>query len=383
MASMTQLPSQYSFPTNVIFGAGVSKQLSEILQQNKVSRPLIVTDVGVAKLEWFQSLASALNNAAVFSDVHGNPVKSQVEDGIQAFRDHNADSIVAVGGGAATDVAKAIALMIHHPGDLFDYADEKQNADADVPFLIAIPTTAGTGSEVGHSSVISDDQTKVKKVISSPKLLPKIVLADPTLTLGLPPHITAATGLDALTHLIEAFLAQGHQPLCDGIALEGMRLVSESLVSCYTFAKNGDKGSEEHLQARSKMLDASMMGAIAFQKGLGANHSCAHALSTVCDLHHGLANAIMLPYVMAFNMVGSEARFERMQDAVNTSEGFVDWIRNLNQELEIPNKLSEVGVTEGHLDQLVDIACADSCHDLRPRVVTANDFRALFTEALN
>jgi alcohol dehydrogenase class IV len=289
----------FNFPTPIRFGAGSRKEVGPHLLAQGFSRPLIVTDKGVAQQAFFAEFVSLLQEQglkpAVFEGIWGNPVKSQVLAGADAFRAADSDSMIGIGGGAALDVAKAIGVCIHNPEDLFSYEDRPGalTIDQPIPYWVALPTTAGTGSEVGRSAVISDDQTHQKKIIFAPSLLARQVFADPELTLGLPPHITAATGMDALTHLVEAFLAQGYHPICDGIALEGMRLVQASLVQAVQ-----EPGS---LQARSDMLLASMMGAIAFQKGLGVVHSCAHALSTVADLHHGLANGIMINHALAFN----------------------------------------------------------------------------------
>ncbi|HEY0706291.1 MAG TPA: iron-containing alcohol dehydrogenase, partial [Polyangia bacterium] len=226
---------QYNFPTRIQFGPGASALVPEALKEAGKSRPLIVTDKGLAPLPPVVDNAALCKKAGlaveVFSGIWGNPVKSQVTAGVEAFRAHKADAIVAIGGGAAIDVAKAIAVMINHPGDLFDYEDEKPGArpiDREIPYYVAIPTTAGTGSEVGRSTVVSDDETHVKKIIFSPALLAKRVFVDPNLTMALPPGVTAATGMDALTHLVEAYLAKGFQPLCDGIALEGMRILARS-----------------------------------------------------------------------------------------------------------------------------------------------------------
>ncbi len=264
-----------------------------------LERPLIVTDRGIAPLPLLSKFIADLHrlDVAVYSDIWGNPVKSQVDNGVAAFRKHRADSIIGLGGGAALDVAKAIALMAVHEGDVLQYAwdhPQVRPIEHELPYFVALPTTAGTGSEVGRSSVISDDATHIKKIIFSPRLLAKAVFADPELTLDLPPAITAATGMDALTHNVESYLSPAYHPLCDGIALEGARIAARSLRTAVREPHN--------LQARSDMLMSSMMGAIAFQKDLGAVHSCAHALSTVADLHHGLANGIMIDHVMRFNL---------------------------------------------------------------------------------
>src|SRR5258706_12784979 len=261
-------------------------------------RLLIVTDMGLAPLQILHDFAESLDALAVkvYAGVHGNPVKKQVDDGAAAYREHKADSVIGFGGGAALDVAKAVAMMAVHEGDVLQYAwDHPQvlpikNA---LPYFIALPTTSGTGSEVGRSSVISHDETHVKKIIFNPVLLAKAVFADPELTLDLPAGVTAATGMDALTHNVESYLSPAYHPLCDGIALEGARIAAHALETAVAMPKN--------IAARSDMMMASMMGAIAFQKDLGAVHSCAHALGTVVDMHHGLANGIMIDHVMRFN----------------------------------------------------------------------------------
>lgn len=381
----------YTFPTTIDFGIGSRHNISAYLKEKKCLRPVIVTDRGVAQLSWLKALHEELQandlNVSLFSEIWGNPVKSQVLAGAAAAQSHDADSLIAIGGGAAMDVSKLIALMMHHPGDLFDYEDGKPGAlpiNKKLPILLAMPTTAGTGSEVGRSAVVSDDATKVKKIIFSPRLLPEKVFADPQVTLELPAHITAATGMDALTHALESFLAKGFHPICDGIALEGLYLISRHLRNAVRFAKKKMGETPEHLEARGQMLNAAMMGAIAFQKGLGANHSCAHALSTICDLHHGLANGIMLPYVMNFNRKEVPKLFDRLARTIGLDSGsdVVTWIEDLKKDIGIPRKLSEVGVTQEQISSLVDIAVGDVCHPLNPRPVTRENFEQLFKEAL-
>ncbi|MCB9526383.1 MAG: iron-containing alcohol dehydrogenase [Myxococcales bacterium] len=387
---------QYNYPTRVRFGAGARHELGRHLKAFGATRPLFVTDRGVAALPWFAELVAAAEadfKVAVFSDMGGNPVLAQVDAGTQAIRAHQADAVVAVGGGAALDVAKVLMLMQHYDGHLWDYEDDVGPFPADdhpiVP-LIALPTTAGTGSEVGRSSVISTDDTHQKKIIFTPRLLPPLVLADPELTLGLPAGVTAATGVDALTHLVEAFLAKGHHAMADGIALEGVRMVAESLVDAVGFAKRGHGNlspaeQAAHVQARATMLEASMMGATAFQKGLGAVHSCAHALSTVCDTHHGLANALMFAPVLRFNMEVVPERLLRLARAVDptATDGaqFIDWVEALKAKVGIPPTLSAAGVPASALDALVPVAVADACHPNNPRPCTAADFRRFYQEA--
>jgi alcohol dehydrogenase class IV len=391
---------QYNFPTRIQFGVGASKLVPDALKEVGKKRPLIVTDKGLAPLPPITESAKALESAglagSVFSGVWGNPVKSQVTAGVEAFRAHKADAVVAIGGGAAIDVAKAIALMINHPGDLFDYEDEKPGArpiDREIPYYVAIPTTAGTGSEVGRSTVVSDDETHVKKIIFSPRLLAQRVFVDPDLTLGLPAVVTAATGMDALTHLVEAYLAKGFQPLCDGIALEGLRLLSKSLIPCVDFARKIAAGQTElrdsaaHKDARGRMLNAALMGGVAFQKGLGVTHSLAHALSTVCDLHHGLANGIMIPYAMAFNKEAVPGRLSDLGAAVGAAspgaDGFLRWLDELKASIGIPRTLDEAGVTRDKLERLVEVATTDACHPNNPRPCSASDFRTLFSRAFS
>src|SRR6186997_1600455 len=279
---------QYNFPTTIRFGAGASKELGDYLLKNNLSRPLIVTDPTVSQLDFFKLIINDLKkkniSTEVFYDIHKNPVKSDVYKGTDAYDHTKRDSVIGIGGGAALDVARAIVLRVNHREDLFKY-DDLVGGDVyvtnDVPHFITIPTTAGTGSEVGRSAIIADDQTHQKKILFSPKLLAKIVFADPLLTMELPPFITAATGMDALTHNMEAYLAKMPHPLCEGIALEGISLISQSL----ELAVN-----KPGIESRTKMLIASLMGAVAFQKGLGVVHSLAHPLSSLLDTHHGLAN---------------------------------------------------------------------------------------------
>jgi alcohol dehydrogenase class IV len=332
-------------------------------------------------------LENADLKVSAFAEILGNPISAQVADGVAAFRKHNADCIIAIGGGAAMDVAKAIALMIHHPGHIFDYEDTSacKPIDQPIPFLVALPTTSGTGSEVGRSSVISDDQTKVKKIIFHPRLLPQLVLADPELTTNLPAPITAATGMDALSHLLESFIAKGFHPICDGIALEGLYLLSRSLEGAVAAAKNPTANPKEALVHRGLMMNASLMGAIAFQKGLGVTHSCAHALSTVCDLHHGLANGIMLPFAMEFNAPAVAARFARVAQVVRSSKDdqndVTEWLHALKKKIEIPARLRDVKVKKEQIPDLVHYAFIDCCHQSNPRVVTKEDFATLFNAA--
>jgi alcohol dehydrogenase class IV len=375
---------QYNFPTTIRFGAGVINELSDYLKKNNLKSPLLVTDPVVAQLDFFSQIKASLErnqiHAEVFHQIHKNPVKSDVYAGSAVYDETKRDSIIGIGGGAALDVARAIVLRINHREDLFKY-DDLIGGDIyvtnDVPHFITIPTTAGTGSEVGRSAIIADDETHQKKILFSPKLLAKIVFADPTLTMELPPSVTAATGMDALTHNMEAFIAKMEHPLCEGIALEGISLIHQSIETAVL---------KPDLQSRSMMMIASLMGAVAFQKGLGVVHSLAHPLSSLLDTHHGLANAINLPYGMAFNISGSEAKFRKIARTLDLSDetgaGVVNYLHELNARVSIPARLREIGVKEEHLDVLADLAVADFAHPNNPKPVTRTDFKNLYEQAL-
>ncbi len=375
---------QYNFPTTIRFGAGAVKELPEHLVAAGLSRPLLVTDPVVAQLDFFQEIKKSLGvrsiSVEVFSDIHKNPVKSDVEKGGEAFVTSGRDSIIGIGGGAAMDVARAITLRIHHRRDLFDY-DDLIGGDiyvtGDVPYFITVPTTSGTGSEVGRSAIISEDDTHRKRILFSPKLLAKIVYADPLLTMDLPPFVTAATGMDALTHNLEAYIARMVHPMCEGIALEGIDLITQSIVKAV---------HQPDLESRSKLMIASLMGAVAFQKGLGVVHSLAHPMSSLLDTHHGLANAVNLPYGMKFNVSGFEPKFRKIARTMELKEesgdAVVERLFALNKELNLPVRLRDAGVKEEHLETLADLAFADFCHPNNPKPVSREDFLNLYREAL-
>ena len=375
---------QYNFPTTIRFGAGVSKELGDYLLKNKLSKPLIVTDPTVAQLDFFKEIVTDLKmkniSTEIFKDIHKNPVKSDVYKGTDVYDATSRDAVIGIGGGAALDVARAIVLRVNHREDLFKYDDligGEVFVTNDVPHFITVPTTAGTGSEVGRSAVISDDETHQKKILFSPKLLARIVYADPLLTMELPSFITAATGMDALTHNMEAYLAKMSHPLCEGIALEGISIINESL----------DKAvNKPDLESRSKMLIASLMGAVAFQKGLGVVHSLAHPLSSLLDTHHGLANAVNIPYGMQFNIEGFEYKFKRIARALElkqeNGEAVVKYLFGLNSKINIPHRLADIGVKREHIETLADLAIADFAHPNNPKAVTREDFKQLYLRAL-
>jgi alcohol dehydrogenase class IV len=376
--------TRFSFPTTIHFGAGARRLAGPHLAERGLRRPLIVTDRGLAALPLIAELEASLKSAglepAVYAGVFGNPTTSQVMNGAAAYRAHGADCVVGIGGGAALDVAKVVGLLATHPGDVIEYVwdhPQVRPIGEALPYFIALPTTSGTGSEVGRSSVISEKDTHVKRVIFSPKILAQAVFADPELTLGLPAAVTAATGMDALTHNVESYLSPAYHPLCDGIALEGTRLAARSLAKAVHEPAN--------ITARADMMMSSMMGAIAFQKDLGAVHSCAHALGTVCDMHHGLANALMIDTVLAWNAEAVPAKFDELAHAVGVgggAEGFLRWLKELKQSIGIAPSLSAAGVKREAIARLVAIATADICHQTNPRPVAAADFERLFTEAM-
>ena len=374
---------QFNFPTIIRFGAGAVTELADYLKSKDIKHPLLVTDPIIATLDFTHTLIRDVQqkgiSIAVFHDIHKNPVKSDVLKGRNAFNSNTCDAIIGLGGGAAIDVARAIVLSVNHREDLFKY-DDLIGGDVfvtnDVPPFITIPTTAGTGSEVGRSAIIADDETHQKRILFSPKLLANIVFADPLLTMDLPAAVTAATGMDALTHNMEAFLAKMSHPICEGIALEGILKIKNAIENAV---------HKPDLASRSDMLIASMMGAIAFQKGLGVVHSLAHPLSSLLDTHHGLANAVNLPYGMEFNMPVCKEKFRRIARTLELKEesgtAVVQWLKELNEKLGIPGKLRDIGVKEEHIDTLADLAFADFAHPNNPIPVSCADFKYLYTKA--
>jgi len=374
--------SSFSFPTAIKFGVGARKLVAEHLRDQGLKRPLIVTDRALGALPVLAEFKATLTalDAAVYSGVFGNPTCAQVMDGAAAYKAHGADCVIGFGGGAALDVAKIVGVAATHDGDILEYVwdhPQVRSITNPLPYFVAMPTTSGTGSEVGRSSVVSENDTHLKRVVFSPKILARCVFADPELTVGLPPAVTAATGIDALTHNVESYLSPAYHPLCDGIALEGTRIAARALLTAVNEPGN--------LQARSDMMMASMMGAIAFQKDLGAVHSCAHALGAVNDLHHGLANALMIDTVMAWNHEVVLQKFDELAHVCGVAGGgtaFVPWLKSLKASIGITGTLKSHGVTEAHLPRLVDIATRDICHQTNPRPCTSADFERLFRAAM-
>ncbi len=369
----------FSFPTKIIFGAGALEHLSEAVHEINGKRPLLVTDKGVAASGIIERVTAKLKEAnlnyAIFDEVASNPIEDNVTTGVACYKRESCDSIVAIGGGSPLDMGKAIALMSTHAWPMEQYDDKIdgwQRITPNVPRVITIPTTAGTGSEVGRSTVITLKSTQRKTVIFSPNLMPRVAICDPMLTLKLPPKLTAATGMDALTHCLEAYISKGYHPMCDGVAVQGLKLIGRSLVRA---VENGDD-----LDARSDMMMAASMGAVAFQKGLGVCHSLAHPLSTIAGLHHGLANAIMLPYVLAFNQSAVAERLADVAEALtgNCKSDAAKIISAMNARIGIPTRLSEVGVKHEQIPALTEQAFEDACHLLNPRMVAKEDLRALY-----
>jgi 4-hydroxybutyrate dehydrogenase len=367
--------STFSFPTTIVFGAGAVNRLSEELEKRNVHRPLLVTDAGIHRTAVFEKVRELIPEAAVFSKVDPNPVEQNVTDGVAAYKNGKCDSVIALGGGSPLDTAKAIRLLATHQGALADYddlLDGSSRISANLPPYIAIATTSGTGSEVGRSAVITLKATNRKTVIFSPFLIPSVALADPELTLDLPPHITAGTGMDAFTHNVEAYLAKGYNPMCDAIAVAGAKLVWENLPRVMA--------NPHDMEARSNMMMAAIMGAVAFQKGLGAVHSLAHPLSTECGMHHGTTNAILLPVVLEFNRSTVPDRMQYLDNLFGGGDA-AERVRELNRKISIAPRLREWGVSETILPTLADKAVQDGCHQLNPRPCTREDLLALYRQA--
>ncbi len=382
--------SRFSFPTTIIFGRRAIHSLLSCLAELGVKKPLVVTDPGLVKTDVFKSLASILTEAhqahAHFLDVHPNPTEEDVEKGAEIFKAENCDGVIGIGGGSPLDVAKAITVRAAHSGELASFESQTggyERITGPLAPVIAIPTTAGTGSEVGRSAVITIPKLGRKIVIFSPLLMPKRAIADPELTLGLPPHLTAATGMDAFTHNLESLTSPVFHPFCDAIAIKGIELAIKYLERA---SKHG-----EEIEARGYMMLAAIMGAIAFQKDLGATHSLAHPLSTEFNVHHGLANAICLPAVMRFNQDAAAKHYARVASlfGMNTygvsdataSTVCVEAVSGLIHRLGIPTRLREVGIPIEALPRLATKAFADSCHATNPRPCTEADLLKMYEES--
>ena len=381
-----ELKGNWNYPTAIRFGAGRIRELPEACRALGMQRPLLVTDVALAKLPMVANAVHACTEAGlscvVYSGAQANPVADNVMYGVATYQAGGHDGVIAFGGGSALDVGKAIGLMVGQARPLFDFEDRddwfmRVNVAGMAPVL-AVPTTAGTGSEVGRASVITDTSNHVKKIIFHPKMMPGAVIADPELTLGLPPNVTAATGMDALSHSLEAFCSPFFHPLADGVAVEGMRLVKEWLPAAVENGRN--------LEARAHMLIASSMGATAFQKGLGAMHSLSHPCGANLNTHHGLTNAVVMPYVLVWNRAVLEDKLRRLAaylDLANPGfDAVLKWVLELRRRIGIPNTLAELGVRVEHARQFAGQALADPSTGGNPVPLTERDFEQLYLNCI-
>ena len=377
----------WNYPTTMWVGKNRIKDLGEACRKLNINKPLLVTDNGLAKskiiLDAVASLTKENIEVQVYSNVVGNPTGTNVVEGVEFFKKNKCNGVIAFGGGSGLDVGKAIAFMSGQTLSIWDFEDvgdnwTKANSDKIAP-IIAVPTTAGTGSETGRASVILNEDIGEKKIIFHPKFLPSIVILDPVLTLGLPSNITAATGMDALAHNLEAYCSPGYHPMADGIALEGMRIVNKWLIKA---VKNGND-----LEARMNMLSAASMGSTAFQKGLGAIHSLSHPVNALNNIHHGLSNAIFMPYVLTFNKNAIEQKIIKICDYLELGDksfkGFIDWVLNLRNELNIPHKLSDV-IQEKDFDieRLSKMALNDPSTGGNPKKLTIDDMRTMYQHSM-
>ena len=381
-----KLRANWNYPTAVRFGVGRIAELPEACKAAGMKKPLLVTDPGLAKLPMIRDALASLKGAGLgeglFSDIRSNPVARNVEDGLKVYRGGKHDGVIAFGGGSALDCAKTIAFMAGQKRPMWDFEDIGDwwtRADpAGIAPVIAVPTTSGTGSEVGRASVITNEETHTKKVIFHPKMMPVTVIADPALTVGLPPHVTAATGMDALAHNLEAYLAPGYHPLAEGIAVEGVRLVKDWLPTAVKDGKN--------LVARAHMMAAAAMGATAFQKGLGAIHALSHPVGAVYDTHHGLTNAVVMPYVLLFNRTAIEPKLVRLAAWLGlpnpSFQSVMDWVIALRKEIGIPHTLKEIGVDDKQVDKVAEMAAADPSAGGNPIQVGAKELRVMFVNGL-
>ena len=380
------LSGNWNYPTPIRFGPGRIHELAQTCRELGIERPLLVTDPGLAAMPMVTDAAQACRDAGlaceVFSDVRGNPVESNVTDGVRALRDGGHDGVIGFGGGSALDAAKAVALMTGQNRPIWDFEDREDwwtRADAGaIAPVVAVPTTSGTGSEVGRASVITDVRDHTKKIIFHPKMMPVAVIADPELTVGLPAHVTAAVGMDALSHNLEAWCSPVFHPMAHGIALEGMRLVKEWLPAAC------EDGTD--LAARACMQVASTMGATAFQKGLGAMHSMSHPCGAVYDTHHGLTNAVVMPYVLEFNRASIEDKMAALARYLGLDgtgfEAVLRWILELRARIGIPHTLSDIGVPSEAAPRLAPMALVDPSSATNPVTLTIPALESLYENAL-
>jgi len=378
------LTSNWNYPTSVRFGPGRIRELPDVVKSIGLKNPLIVTDPGISALPMIpaarDALAAAGLGVAVFDRVQANPVSANVEDGLKVYRDGQHDGVIAFGGGSALDVGKVIAFMAGQTRPMWDFEDigdwfTRADPEGIAP-IVAVPTTSGTGSEVGRAGVITDEATHTKKIIFHPKMMPRVALLDPELTVGLPPKLTAAVGMDALSHCLEAYCAPGFHPLADGIAAEGARLVKEFLPRA---VKDGTD-----IEARANLMAAAAMGATAFQKGLGAMHSLSHPIGAIYGAHHGMTNATFMPYVLEFNRPVIEAKIARLAAYMGLApnfDAFLKWVLDLRKEIGVPHTLVALGVPLDRADEIAEMAIVDPTAGSNPVELTKVAARALFDAA--
>ena len=375
----------WNYPTTMWVGENRIKDISLACKTLNIKKPLLVTDSDLANSEIVKKTLEHLNiGAEIYSNVKGNPTGTNVIEGVNFYKKKNCDGVIAFGGGSGLDVGKAIAFMSGQTLSIWEFEDigdnwKKANSDNIAP-IIAVPTTAGTGSETGRASVILNEETGVKKIIFHPKFLPSIVILDPMLTVGLPPKITAATGMDALAHNLEAYCATGFHPMADGIALEGMKLIKDWLLEAVSNGSN--------VEARMNMLIAASMGSTAFQKGLGAIHSLSHPINALNNIHHGLSNAIFMPYVLTFNKDKIENKIIKickyLEFEEKSFEAFLNWVLNLRKDLNIPHKLSEViDEKDFDLDRLSKLALDDPSTGGNPKKLNLNDMKIMYQHSMS
>jgi alcohol dehydrogenase class IV len=376
-----QLRANWSYPTTVRFGAGRIAELADAVTEAGMRRPLFVTDPNLAALPMTKNAMASLRGASLFCDIKPNPVEANVVAGIAAYRAGAHDGVVAFGGGSALDAGKLIAFAAGQTRPIWDFEDVGDNwtrADSSaIAPVVAVPTTAGTGSEVGRAGVVTDAATRTKKVIFHPGMMPKAAICDPVLTVGMPPVITAGTGMDALAHCLEAYCGPFYHPLADGIAAEGVRLVRQSLQRA---VQQGDD-----LDARAHMMAAAAMGATAFQKALGAIHALSHPVGALYDTHHGLTNAVFMPYVLAFNRRAIEDRIKRLAAYIglrSSFRAFFDWVLALRAEIGVPHTLAGLNVGDDKIDLIVAMAVKDPTAAGNPVPLDKRAARTIFKRAL-
>lgn len=385
MTDAAKLVGNWNYPTQVRFGAGRIKELAQACKQLGMKKPLLVTDQGLKSLPIVTDAIKA--NAAegvptgLYGEVRGNPVGKNLTDGVTAFKAGGHDGVIAFGGGSALDTGKSVAFMSAQDRPWLDFADYETCMKAartqSLPPVVTVATTSGTGSEVGRAAVFTDEASKTKKIIFHPAMMPKIVIDDPALTVGLPPGVTAATGMDALAHCLEALCTDFHHPMADGIAAEGIRLVKENLPAAYRDGKN--------LEARAYMMCAATMGATAFQKGLGSIHALSHPVGSVYDTHHGLTNAVFMPYVLAFNRAAIDDKMARLAAYLGLKSpsftAFLDWVLELRQAIGIPHTLEALGVPLNEMVRLADMAAVDPCAAENPIKMGPAEMRRVLDNA--